>query len=477
MKRAIVTVCLGIMLLAVYTPVQADWIGETLDDVVTNYTGPQYVEGQNRNYLAFGNVSFRQVMTKDNLFSINVPRVRAGCGGIDIFGGGVGFMDFDLLVDKLQNIIQAAPAFAFIYAIKSISQEIGLDMQWLENTIDLLNQVQLDECAMSRAIATYAVDSLSPWSSKAKADANSEFLTRARMALGMDDLYHSALSFFESKNNQPDVADVQNVNQDCPALFQHIFVDHDSLLDYIFDTYSATLPSEMEALMRGYLGDVIFELTAPGNANSQLNTILLEPCGGANSFTFESLVHGLAQENPGFTTNSCQNWTGTNLYDRIATAVTNIFNALQGGGALNANDVALLNTIPFPIMDHIKNCYALDAPSLIQQLTPAAAYGYGHVILNNILHETDKVIMKLEKDIADNCKESHGADNLCGICEDPDITVNLKEIRKRVHTLLRESDAQYLAKLQEATSTVQIAEILRETKFKTLAHLLTQNKK
>lgn len=472
MQRTITKV--GTILVAVlifHAPAFADWIGETLDDMVTNYTGPAYVEGQNRNYLAFGNASFRQVMTKDNLVSINIPKVRYGCGGIDIFGGGVGFMSFDRLVDKLQNVVQAAPAFAFTYAISQLSEQLGVQMKWLESASDLLNQLQLDDCKASKAIATYAVDSISPLSKKGQQEAWGEFLTNMQIATGTQDLYDEVRSVFSSQDDQPTNTDVAHENDDCPAFVNTVFQNHTSLLDYLFDVYSGFLPSEMEALMRGYIGDVLFKVT-----NNHIELTDLEPCGGENERTFEALIKGDAVENPGTDTNSCRDWSGTNLYVQMSTAINNIFTAINTGNAPDNDDLNLLNMIPFPIMDHIKICYALDAPALLQQLTPAASYGMGYAILTNILNETLRLTEKVKTQIAKSCAQT-GTNDLCAICSNSDITAKFNNIRDRLIAMDKKANEQFIAKLQELESTLVVADVLRATKSKTLAQQLTPNKK
>src|SRR3546814_5952804 len=40
----------------------------------------------------------------DYLTSVTLPKVRAGCGGIDMFLGGMSFLDPDYLVQKLESI-------------------------------------------------------------------------------------------------------------------------------------------------------------------------------------------------------------------------------------------------------------------------------------------------------------------------------------------------------------------------------------
>ena len=52
-----------------------------------NVTGPTAFEGQAAGYYSLGNVWTRFPQNTTNLANLQLPRARAGCGGIDIFAG------------------------------------------------------------------------------------------------------------------------------------------------------------------------------------------------------------------------------------------------------------------------------------------------------------------------------------------------------------------------------------------------------
>ena len=95
-----------------------------VDDWITqkSETSPGYFEGQKRGYFTGGSFSARWPQTRDYLVSFEPPRLKFGCGGIDAFMGGFSFMNFEYLVQKLQRIIQAAPAAAFDLALKNLCE-------------------------------------------------------------------------------------------------------------------------------------------------------------------------------------------------------------------------------------------------------------------------------------------------------------------------------------------------------------------
>ena len=93
-----------------------DWITQKAE------TSPGYFEGQKRGYFTGGSFSARWPQTRDYLMSFEPPRLKFGCGGIDAFMGGFSFMNFEYLVQKLQRILQAAPAAAFDLALKNLCE-------------------------------------------------------------------------------------------------------------------------------------------------------------------------------------------------------------------------------------------------------------------------------------------------------------------------------------------------------------------
>ena len=50
-------------------------------------TSPGYFEGEKRGYATGGSISARWGMSNDHLFSVEAPRFKVGCGGIDLFMG------------------------------------------------------------------------------------------------------------------------------------------------------------------------------------------------------------------------------------------------------------------------------------------------------------------------------------------------------------------------------------------------------
>ncbi|MEI6704482.1 MAG: conjugal transfer protein TraH [Deltaproteobacteria bacterium] len=66
------------------------WSGGWVDDWIQqkNSTSPSYYEGSKRGYYTGGSFSARWPNNNDFLVSASLPKLKSGCGGIDMFMGG-----------------------------------------------------------------------------------------------------------------------------------------------------------------------------------------------------------------------------------------------------------------------------------------------------------------------------------------------------------------------------------------------------
>ncbi|MCP4339036.1 MAG: hypothetical protein GY799_09170, partial [Desulfobulbaceae bacterium] len=86
----------------------AAWVDDWLQQKTT--TSPNHFSGQQRGYYSGGSFNARWPNTSTYPVTVEMPRVKSGCGGIDVFMGGFSFMNTDYLVDKLQGILTNAAA-------------------------------------------------------------------------------------------------------------------------------------------------------------------------------------------------------------------------------------------------------------------------------------------------------------------------------------------------------------------------------
>jgi conjugative transfer pilus assembly protein TraH len=108
----------------------------------TNITDPGAYQGQSAGYYSGGSLYTRAPSKNYQLVSVNLPSVRSGCGGIDLWGGSFSYVDESQLIAMLRNIGQNAIGFAFNLALSTISpktEELVNKMQSYANEILLLH--------------------------------------------------------------------------------------------------------------------------------------------------------------------------------------------------------------------------------------------------------------------------------------------------------------------------------------------------
>src|SRR5690606_32320187 len=113
------TMAIGVALALSSSPVVASkGVDDWFDNAV--YDSPDSFSSQKRGYYTAGGFSARVKSTTEYPVTISMPKLSAGCGGIDAFLGGFSFLDADYIVEKLQGMIQAAPYVAFQMALKTM---------------------------------------------------------------------------------------------------------------------------------------------------------------------------------------------------------------------------------------------------------------------------------------------------------------------------------------------------------------------
>ena len=105
-----------------------------------NVSGPAAYNGQMGGYYTGGHIWARVPQSDLTLGSLQLPSVKAGCGGIDLFTGGFSFINSDQLVAAGKAVANGALMFVFQLALKSISSLI--DSTLMDNLQKLQQMIQ-----------------------------------------------------------------------------------------------------------------------------------------------------------------------------------------------------------------------------------------------------------------------------------------------------------------------------------------------
>jgi len=209
------------------------------------YTSPGSFEDQTRGYVTAGGMSGRVDVHNDYLMSVTLPKVRAGCGGIDMFLGGMSFLDPDYLVQKLESILQAAPAVAFQYLLETLDEKMGNIISKMEAATNFLNSIQVNDCRLANRMVQIA-----------KGDDNmsgiiEEMTGYKSVREGFSKSYQHSREKIQANQGNP-TEDLRDALENCPAEVTEIFKTG-SLLAHAAARVGA---SDWAGVMRARVGDV-----------------------------------------------------------------------------------------------------------------------------------------------------------------------------------------------------------------------------
>lgn len=225
-------------------PAYAQGWAESWFDNVT-YTSPGSFEDQTRGYVTAGGMSGRVDVHDDYLMSLTLPKVKAGCGGIDMFLGGMSFLDPDYLVQKLETILQAAPAVAFQYLLETLDEKMGNIISKMEAATNYLNSIQVNDCRLANRMVQIA-----------KGDDNmsgivEEMTGYKSIREGYANSWQQSREKIQANKGNP-TEDLKDALANCPAEVTDIFKTG-SLLAHAAARVGA---SDWAGVMRARVGDV-----------------------------------------------------------------------------------------------------------------------------------------------------------------------------------------------------------------------------
>lgn len=193
-------------------------------------------------------------------FAVKSPSLKAGCGGIDMVFGSLGFLDKEQFVKFAKGIMAAAPGVAFDLALKTLCPSCSETLKALQNMANQINNMSLDSCQAATALGNMAVDGLSANISK-------------------DDMANnSSNNFFKAVNEnylKPANDSLQKANAwlggvgsavNKPKLITFFAQSNEkSLIEYSFGDHTYLKDGELKILLKSILGDLVIGPFASGD--------------------------------------------------------------------------------------------------------------------------------------------------------------------------------------------------------------------
>lgn len=424
----------------------AGWV----DDWLTQKTGssPSYIEGQQRGYYSGGNFSARWKSTASYPVTIEAPRVKGGCGGIDIFMGGFSFMDTGHLVNKLQAILSGAASVSFDLALKTMCEQCSNTIKNMEAIADKLNSMQMDECAASKELVGIMADENGFRSSEEMRSQLGKAIKENKLLSGASTLWSDLTKQDWANKGVASTSDVNDTISGCNADIKTVFLSAagGSMLANM-GTNKMGLPSDYIDLMRGMVGDVRLE----GAANSYTVTYQ-PPCPENNGDDLGSIAEGKTYSQS--TGGTCTQITDTNrdLQTYVANTINSIATKIENKSALTATETAFLDTNPLSILPILKNAVATSTKdTVIPNLASLTARAYVLQLLSDLYQRVGAVAEKSRELLARSSGPTagQGPEKCADVHFAPKIDENIATMLKNVQHLKDGAKSSYVASAQE----------------------------
>lgn len=428
----------------------AGFVDDWIDQSTT--TAPGYFEGQKRGYVTGGSFSARLQTSNDYLFTVTPPKIKSGCGGIDAFMGGFGFLNFDYLVQKFQKILAAAPAAAFDIALKTLCESCANTIKSVEGIANSLNSLQLNDCQAGGALAAYLMSPLAP-DNEALQTMTSKMQSDFLINSGLDDLAKKVKDMSASNNDKPaQNTDFTQMIAGCPPEIKAVLGTNGSVLSNISQTLGSS--SSYSDLFRGIVGDINVNIQP-----AQLNISYMPHCDKNRDFTVESLLNGQTQgKDAGGTCYDIPD-ANRNLRTFVNVKLLSIVNAMKTRGTIDSSDQAFIDGSGMPIWDALRTAVATKSESsVIIPLADLTAKAYALRIMEDLLSKAafafDKVTEVASKQ--PSAKDDQPA-HMCKITDMGAVKM-LPELQKRIVDVRAAVARSYMSTLTEVNSTMQLVQ-------------------
>lgn len=125
--------------------------------VATNITPGGAYKGQEGGFYTGGTLFSRNPTREYQLMNVQVPGMSAGCGGIDIFSGGIGFIDSHKIVEMMKAVGANASGYLFSLAVKQMSPQIMNQIEELQVWANEANWNNINSCQAATKIIDSSV--------------------------------------------------------------------------------------------------------------------------------------------------------------------------------------------------------------------------------------------------------------------------------------------------------------------------------
>ncbi|MBI3803484.1 MAG: conjugal transfer protein TraH [Nitrospirae bacterium] len=426
-----------------------DWINQKTE------TAPGYFEGQKRGYFNGGSFSARWFNSNDYVASLNPPRVKTGCGGIDVFGGAISFLDFDRLVQKLQAMLTNAPAVAFDLAFNTLCEPCAKSIKSFEAITDTLNQLQFNDCQASKVLVAKTFEGFGQDNAEIRAMAESDY----SLNRGLQTLRAKLTDTWKSNNNQQTVHDSDQI-AGCPTGLKEIFATPGKTVLQAIAEKKGYPPAYID-LARGFTGDIGITQLTSANGFTQIEPILIPPCEQNKSEAIDNFFTGQAYLRPA-DGSGCQLITdaNANLNQWAGSKLQGIATKMQLSQNLSADEEGFINTLPLPAYSALRVAVISNQPgSTIAILSNITARAYAFSMMSDLYHVALQSLYTAQSVLA---AQGQTGQSDCQIDLMAPAIAQTQKLAVHIHTSVEAIQRSYAAMAGEITTIMELSARLEQ---------------
>ena len=382
-----------------------DYMRDSLNNIDTNLAF-KYYSTQERGYFLGGSWHYRYPRFTIYPFTFTPPSIKWGCGGIDIVMGGFSYLQPEYLVQKFQQMLQAAPAVAFEIALDSYAPQIKTILNELDNLANQINSLNFDSCTAIRGITAYIEKNIiqKKESSAGNAAAQEQASgTNEGFFSSIQDWYEDFQNKIKKFVNSLKGEAIQNEKG------QRIDIDTVSVIEDALASTKIGSNQKIAALVRCVIGDINIRQIVRQAENNKSGTGYIPPSA---KVTEEFLTEWLS----GKVRFVCKDRNGNNItitFDSIKRDVMNDLNELykymiNGQKPPNPSKYLYLTYSDLPTIATLKMLSAINDPvisdvvndQIADLITMDVVYGTFKAVVKAVIEEAQDLVKNLQNQYA-----------------------------------------------------------------------------
>lgn len=442
---------LMIQVLSWSVPAQAGWVDDWMDNVTASASTGGYFEGQTRGYWGGGGYGMRWANSSEALFNVEAPRIKAGCGGVNMYLGGVSFLNADYLVTKFQTILQNAAAVAFDLALNTLCQPCSNVLKAMESLENYLNGLQMNDCGLGTAVARGAMEG-----------AFGEAMQRNKVQGSQNQFGYSWTESVVADKGQTTAVDVQKTQEGCDETWKQAIVGADLSGGYLLQKVGQRIgiPGAFVDLARATVGDVFIN-----DANKAFEVSLVSPCEKNQGATAKALLDGTLQRRAAG--GNCQDVDDAkgNLRAYMKDNVTAIFDKMKNRQALTADERDFIEKSPVPVANILRSVVMSGQTEIaLTTVSDSLAVAYAAAMVEDLTARVSAIVSKAREAAKKGGKPATNANGAtadvyeCAPFMKQDVEAGLRDMEMRcgaVLDVLQTSLTEYQASLTATANLTQ----------------------